>query len=86
MNQKGVPAMRKDPFARTVVALLRPRGDRGGWRLASAPWCAGRRWSPTQIQTAGLIATASAPPSGLTGDRHPWRQAMACDRKEARNG
>jgi biotin operon repressor len=31
MNRKGVPAMRKDPFARTVMALLQPRTVRGGW-------------------------------------------------------
>lgn len=30
-NHKGVPAMRKDPFAKTVLALLRPRAERGGW-------------------------------------------------------
>ncbi|HEY1069915.1 MAG TPA: helix-turn-helix domain-containing protein [Thermomonas sp.] len=31
MNRKGMPAMRKDPFAKTVLALLRPRAERGGW-------------------------------------------------------
>lgn len=30
-NRAGVPAMRKDPFARLVVALLRPRRGTGGW-------------------------------------------------------
>lgn len=31
MNRKGVPAMRKDPFARTVMALLKERRGTGGW-------------------------------------------------------
>lgn len=31
MNRRGVPAMHKDPFARTVMALLRPRAESGGW-------------------------------------------------------
>lgn len=31
MNKRGQPAIRKDPFARTVMALLRPRYGTGGW-------------------------------------------------------
>jgi biotin operon repressor len=31
MNRRGLPAMYKDPFARTVMALLRPRTAGGGW-------------------------------------------------------
>lgn len=122
--------MRKDPFARTVVALLRCRGERGGWvRIEDLAREVGVSKSTIRrqldvLQAAGFPIehhvdrgaprrlalgvrslvrgvpvepdpdperwvdrdSLRAPPSGLTGERHPWRQAAARDREEARHG
>lgn len=119
--------MHKDPFARTVMALLRPRTVRGGWvrvedlalevgvskstirrqlyvleaagfpiehhvdrgaprRLALGvrSLLRGKRIDPDPDPDRWIDRAAlKAPPSGRTGELHPWRQAAACQPVEA---